>query len=210
MDPVFFGDGYFTTMLKQVSSKLNISLEELNSYRCSEIKDLFTKGEKLPQEEILSRKAYAHYIDEDHKIYFFSGEGALEFINRFLNKNTIELPENNIIQGKTANSTGKIVRAKVRILARDYGNPAVVQKSMAEMEDGEILVSQTTDPELLPAMKKASAIVTDIGGLLSHSAITSRELGIPCVIDTKNASKILKTGDFVEVDAEKGIVKIIR
>ena len=58
-------------------------------------------------------------------------------------------------------------------------------------------------------MKKASAIITDEGGLSCHAAIVARELGIPCIIGTKIATKVLKDGDRVEVDADKGIVKKI-
>ncbi len=64
-----------------------------------------------------------------------------------------------------------------------------------------------THPEFLSLMKQASAIVTDEGGVTCHAAIVARELGIPCVIGTKMATKVLKDGDEVEVDADKGIVK---
>jgi pyruvate,water dikinase len=80
---------------------------------------------------------------------------------------------------------------------------------MNNMEKGQILVSQTTDPELMPALRKASAIVTDLGGMLSHSAISARELDIPCIIATGNATKVLKDGMEVEVDANSGIVRIL-
>ncbi len=59
-------------------------------------------------------------------------------------------------------------------------------------------------------MKKASAIVMDMGGLTCHAAIISRELGVPCIVDTNNATKVFKDGDFVEVDATKGTVKKVR
>lgn len=59
-------------------------------------------------------------------------------------------------------------------------------------------------------MRKAGAIVTDEGGITCHAAIVSRELGKPCVIGTKIATKVLKDGDEVEVDAEQGIVRILR
>ena len=59
-------------------------------------------------------------------------------------------------------------------------------------------------------MQKAAAIVTNRGGILTHAAIVARELGKPCVIGTKNATKILKDGDEVEVDADKGAVKILK
>lgn len=72
---------------------------------------------------------------------------------------------------------------------------------------GDILVSGMTRPEFLPLMKKAAAFVTDSGGILSHAAIVARELKKPCVIGTKVATKILKDGDRVEVNASKGMVK---
>lgn len=78
---------------------------------------------------------------------------------------------------------------------------------MAKMQKGDVLVSYATTPDLVPAMRIASAIVTDQGGLTSHAAIVSRELNVPCVIGTKIATKWLKDGDKVEVDAGKGTVR---
>ena len=81
---------------------------------------------------------------------------------------------------------------------------------MKKMNKGDILVAVQTMPQLLPAMKKAAAFVTDIGGLVCHAAIVARELGTPCIIGTWNATKILKDGDLVEVDADEGVVKILK
>lgn len=78
-----------------------------------------------------------------------------------------------------------------------------------KFSDGDILVTGMTRPEFVPLMKKAIAIITDEGGITCHAAIVSRELKKPCVIGTKNASKILKDGDLVEVDANSGAVKIL-
>ena len=80
---------------------------------------------------------------------------------------------------------------------------------MQKMNDGDILVSIATDPDIVPAMKKAAAFVTEQGGVTSHAAIVAREMGKPCVIGTKIATRVLKDGDYVEVDATKGVVKII-
>jgi pyruvate,water dikinase len=66
-----------------------------------------------------------------------------------------------------------------------------------------------TVPDLVSAMKRAAAIVTDEGGVTCHAAIISRELKKPCIIGTKVATKVFKDGDLVEVDANKGIVRII-
>jgi pyruvate,water dikinase len=84
-----------------------------------------------------------------------------------------------------------------------------VTLEIANMPEGSILIAGQTRPELMAAIQKASAIVTDEGGLLSHAAIVARELKKPCVIGTKFATKVFKTGDLVEVDAEKGIVRIL-
>ncbi len=67
-----------------------------------------------------------------------------------------------------------------------------------------------TTPEYVPAMRKSMAIVTDEGGVTCHAAIVSRELGKPCIIGTGNGTKVLKDGDIVEVDANEGIITIIK
>lgn len=71
---------------------------------------------------------------------------------------------------------------------------------------GEVLVTEKTNPDFVPAMKKAVAIVTDTGGQTSHAAIVSRELGIPCVVGTGTATAVLKNGQIVSVDGAKGLV----
>jgi len=72
--------------------------------------------------------------------------------------------------------------------------------------DGDILVTGMTSPDMVPAMRRAAAIVTDEGGLTSHAAIVSRELGVPAVVGTKQATKTLTDGALVTVDGERGII----
>ena len=66
-----------------------------------------------------------------------------------------------------------------------------------------------TSPDFLPAMKKSAAFITDEGGITCHAAIVAREMKKPCIVGTKVATKKLKDGDFVEVDADHGIVKVL-
>ena len=73
-----------------------------------------------------------------------------------------------------------------------------------EFQEGNILVTTLTDPTMIQAILKAAAIVTDMGGITSHPAIISREMGIPCVVNTKEATKILKSGARVRVDGAAG------
>lgn len=82
------------------------------------------------------------------------------------------------------------------------------EEDFAKMKNGAILVSVMTRPEYVPIMKKAKGIITDEGGLTCHAAVVSREFGIPCIVGTKLATRVLKDGDIVELDAAKGIVKI--
>ena len=77
---------------------------------------------------------------------------------------------------------------------------------IAKFKSGSILVATMTNPAYVPAMMKAVGIITDIGGITCHAAIIARELGVPCVVGTKVASQILKTGQVVTIDAQKGIV----
>lgn len=81
---------------------------------------------------------------------------------------------------------------------------------MKKFNRGDILVSAATNPMIVPAMERAGAIITDEGGLTYHASIVSRELGVPCIIGTKIATKLLKDGDLVEVDATKGIITIVK
>ncbi len=92
----------------------------------------------------------------------------------------------------------KIGSGKVRIL-RDA-------KTISSFKKGEVLVTEITDPDWEPIMKIAGAIVTDKGGRTSHAAIVSRELGIPCIVGSNNATKVLKNGQEVTVDCSSGKV----
>lgn len=73
-----------------------------------------------------------------------------------------------------------------------------------------VIVTQMSSPEMASYINEAKALITDEGGLLCHAAIFAREMNIPCIIGTKIATQVLKDGDLVEVDADKGIVKIIK
>ncbi len=76
-----------------------------------------------------------------------------------------------------------------------------------QVTEGDIIVSKMTMPDMVPAMKRAGAIVTDEGGMTSHASIVSREMGIPAVVGTREATRVLENGQQVTVDGEKGIVR---
>jgi len=106
----------------------------------------------------------------------------------------------------------KEIKGTVACVGKSRGKVVIINNhdDLKKEFDNRILVSVMTTPEITPAIKKCKAIVTDEGGITCHAAIVSRELGIPCIIGTKIATKVLKDNDLVEVDAEKGVVKIIK
>lgn len=103
------------------------------------------------------------------------------------------------VKGQIGNKGKAVGPVRVIIAADDFH----------KLQEGDVLVTPMTTPDFVLLMQKSAAIVTDMGGLLCHAAIVSRELGKPCVIDTKFATQALKDGDLVEVDANKGIVIIL-
>jgi len=118
----------------------------------------------------------------------------------FVNPEADSISETSIIKGNPG--YGGIVTGKVRIINK--------KEDVANFGDGEILVSIMTNVNYLPAIKKARGIITDEGGITCHAVIVARELKKPCIIGTKIATKVLKDGDMVEVDAENGIIKVLK
>lgn len=90
------------------------------------------------------------------------------------------------------------------------GRVRIVDDSKVTFEKGDVLVCEMTTPAHIELMKKAAAIITNQGGILSHAAIVAREMNKICVVGTGNATNILNDGDFVEVNANQGVVKILK
>ena len=99
-----------------------------------------------------------------------------------------------ILKGTSASSG--VANGKAKII--------LSPKECKKMKKGDILITEMTDPLFMPAIRKAKAIVTDVGGLLCHAAITAREMKIPCIVNTKRATNILKNNQKIIVNATKG------
>ena len=115
----------------------------------------------------------------------------------------------NVLKEYKLQKTTKVLVSGIAVGARiGAGKVRVLHnaKNINAFQKGEVLVTEITDPDWEPIMKIASAIVTDKGGRTSHAAIVSRELGIPCIVGTSNATKVLKNGREVTVDASGGQV----
>lgn len=119
-------------------------------------------------------------------------------------------------QPNTQPEKGDVEASKAEVLLKGaaaslgsaFGSVKIIHKptEIDKVAEGDILVTEMTTPDYVPAMRKASAIITDVGGRTCHAAIVSRELGIPCVVGTGTATATLKTGQIVTVDGAKGLV----
>jgi phosphohistidine swiveling domain-containing protein len=188
--------GRFEPVLDEIAVRLNLTPEQFK-YLCPKELNYKTLTNKKFITELAERFPQSAYFKTENAYLVFSGRDSA-YIDKRLEKNTTGSSKE--LKGMVANRG--LVRGKVRI-CRGIDDIPKVQK-------GEILVASMTRPEFLPAMQKASGFITDEGGITSHAAIVSREMNKPCVIGTKIATEVLKDGDLVELDANKGIVKLLK
>lgn len=113
---------------------------------------------------------------------------------------------------KQGNDQVRDIRGLSASVGRVVGPVKIVGsvREIGKVEKGDVIVAVMTRPDYIAGLKKAAAIVTNEGGITCHAAIVSRELGIPCVIATKIATEVLKDGDLVEVNANHGVVTVLK
>jgi len=204
---VFYPDAWPGIIVEKLSSQFNVPQEDLWQYRESEIMDLFD-GKYIDDQEITRRKsAFVFYRDKKGEVSIYSGNIAKEIIAQLDSK---EKTETGFVQGQTANDNGKgKIIGPVRLLKNTLDNPVIIKKYIDSVCEGDIVISEATEPDLLPALYKCAAVVTQRGGLLSHAAITSREIGICCIVGAKRATTLFQDGDIVEVDPSTGTIRLI-
>jgi phosphohistidine swiveling domain-containing protein len=178
--------------INKISKEINVPVEKLIWFSHKEVERI-RKTRKYDKDYSQDRWR-AIFVANDEEI-----DLSEELVSDVRKVAQHKIEEEIMIKGSVANR-GK-VNGFARIItgSRDAGN----------MKKGEILIASMTRPDFMIAIKRAAAIATDEGGVACHAAIISREFGIPCIVGTKIATKVIKDGDLIEVDAEKGIVKII-
>ena len=192
---VLFGQGLF----EEIARRMSVKLEDVSYLMEDEIVGFLADGNGVSKGIIQERKkGFAIYFNADKKLVCKSGnelKAALEELG-FVHVDEIseEIKGISASRGK-ASGIVKIVRGV---------------SDLAKVKKGDIIVAVMTHPDYVIAMHKAVAIVTDEGGITSHAAIVSRELGIPCIVGTKNATKILKDGDIVEIEATSGVIRKVK
>ncbi|MDO8579248.1 MAG: PEP-utilizing enzyme [bacterium] len=179
-------------LFKQISESTGIDIDLLNSALPDEIISL-----KLNLETLKIRRELYVLQTIGQTLSLLVGEEAKKFAVEFTSKMDTSVDQSiTEFKGNPAfigEATGKVV-----LVRHDNDTENVME--------GDILVSPMTRTSFLPAMQLAAAFVTDEGGITCHAAIMAREMKKPCVVGTKIASKVLKNGDLVHVDAKKGII----
>jgi len=183
-------------LLEEIGRRLGVPRLLVHYYLPVEIQKALCADKPLPKNKLESRYKYSLAVWDGAKAELIEGAVGKRFLDEHLKQ---QAGPSKVLNGVIA-SAGRY-RGTVKVLrnAREVG----------KVKAGDILVAAMTSPEYVPAMRKAGAVITDEGGVMCHAAIVSRELGIPCVVGTKNATKILKDGDMVEVNANHNSVKIL-
>ncbi|MBM3204524.1 hypothetical protein FJZ48_00900 [Candidatus Uhrbacteria bacterium] len=191
---------YIQSLFQALSHKLNLSLRQITALSPEEIEQAIIDRSTIPSMELLETRCREYVFRyDDHGIALVIGKEAIE-----LEREELGIQDEKMVSELrgTVAYRGEPIQARVQIV--------LTKDDIRNFETGRILVTTMTTPEFVSIMNKASAIVTNEGGVLCHAAIVARELKKPCIIGTKIATQILRNGDEVEVDAEKGIVKVLK
>lgn len=186
-------------LFNEIGRRNNLTGAEVKWLTPDETGNLITAGELPSAKKLNDRKFASVLLFRDGKYKILEGERADRFISKEVEEK-LSFAKSYLIKGSVAYPG--LVQGAVKLV--------LSQKDIKKMKKGDILVSRMTTPEIVPAARLAAAIVTDEGGITCHAAIVSRELEIPCIVGTKFATKILKDNDLVRVDANQGVVNIIK
>lgn len=189
-------DRFIPSLFKEIGKRKNIDSKLLFYALPEEIMELLSGKKEISKSLLKNRKKYCVAFVKNSKFNLYIKEKAEEIEKEQLSYAKQE--KTSIITGKVAyigNVTGEV--------------KIVMRKDDLKNIDGKIIVTPMTSIRFVPFIKKVKAIITDEGGIACHAAIISREFKIPCIIGTKNATKVLKNGDLVKIDSTKGeVIKI--
>lgn len=197
-DGVFFGMYVLDKLLREIGNRLNLSIKQTRMIAYWEMPTAIRRG-YFSADILNARREFSVYYQKGRKGAIYTGAKARKFLAG-LNIEKEIIKKVSTISGTVA-CPGQ-AKGIVKIVN--------LPEEMGKMNKGDIMVAHTTFPSLVPAMKKAAAIVTDDGGITCHAAIVSRELKTPCIVGTKIATQILHDGDKVEVDAGQGTIRKIK
>lgn len=198
-------DWYFIFLFNQIAKRTKENIYNLQKYYLiEEVEDLLLKKKKLSKKEMEKRDKCFVGLWKNGKASYYSGDRAEKIAKQELGP-LYKISATNELKGTSANP-GKFSGVARILYAGNMENVREVRKSFKK---GEILITEMTQPNIMDIASKAGAIVTDEGGMLSHAAIISRELKIPCIVGTHFATTLIKNGDKIRVDANKGVVRVL-
>ncbi|MFA6446608.1 MAG: PEP-utilizing enzyme [Candidatus Paceibacterota bacterium] len=191
-----------------IAKQQGIDSDLIKSYSFDELQLLLETGEKVDDSILLERQRSYVIVTQGGAMQEITGDEKAVILERFKEPDYSTVTE---LKGTIANK-GKVTgRVTVIIPRLDIPYDDWLKELYAiPFNDGDILLTETTSPDFVPLMKRASGIIADQGGMNSHAAIMSRELGVPCLVGTYHATHVFTTGDLVELDANTGVVKIIK
>lgn len=191
-------------LFEKLATLMNLTYEQFISLTYEEIKQWFLNKKILPNKKDLNMRT------DKWALYLKNGK-----INLFINKKDypiVVMNEEKIIPKKSSSQSYGKIKGTTAFLGKVVGKVRLVNTSsdIKYVQKGEILVTKMTRPDMILGLEKAAAFVTDQGGMLSHAAIVAREMQKPCIVGTKNATKLLRDGNIVEVNANEGYVFILK
>lgn len=195
----------FLGLFQEISKRIGVNfLEMMASYRFENYQTALLQGDRLSLSAVKRRQIKFVLWKKGTKLIFSDNQKEVSAVLNSLRKGVVK-KNSKKVEGMPANPG--IVSGMCR-LVRSVDIHQVLE-DMKKFKKGEILVTWMTQPNMVPIASKAAAIIADEGGMMSHAAVIAREFGIPCIVGAHNATKVLKTGDRVEVDATKGVIKKI-
>jgi len=192
---------YLDRLIEKIAEQLECDVRALKCHSINEILELFD-GKSVESDELVNRNQYFMHGRGSYA-EVLTGDTALRKIRAFF----AEVAKTNEVKGQIANKG--YYQGRARVFRFSLSEINLMDEEIEKMEKGEILIADTTAPEIILACKKAGAIVTNQGGMMSHAAIVARELGIPCIVGTGHITEIVKTGTLLEVNADSGVVRIL-
>ncbi|OGH77338.1 MAG: hypothetical protein A2983_01385 [Candidatus Magasanikbacteria bacterium RIFCSPLOWO2_01_FULL_40_15] len=195
-------------LMQETQKRIDGNFEDfIKTYSFSDIAKFLETGESLDTQQISNRlkRTVIHYREGTCN-YYYGDDGEKFLISRGIHKEGHQVSlGTQKIKGNIANKG--LITARARII--NVEDLEQFMKDSQLFQKGEILVTTMTSPIMVSLIEKAAGIITDEGGITSHAAVVSREFGIPCLVGTRRASKIIKTGDEIELDANTGCIKIL-
>ncbi|MFH1583495.1 MAG: PEP-utilizing enzyme [Candidatus Falkowbacteria bacterium] len=189
-------------LMSEMSKRWGLGFSDLFFYTSKEIKDLF-RNKKVDAKVInLRKKGFAFIPSPDKKMLLVGDDFKKLFKEIIENKGVTDKKIKGLVVMKG------VIKARAEVILH---NKRSIAKKLKLFKKGNILVTDMTSPDDATLVsKKAGGIITDEGGITSHAAIIAREFKIPCVVGTKIATQIIKTGDLVEINGDTGVVTILK